>query len=429
MTPTARLAAPPLDPARIRADFPLLAREVNGRPLVYLDSAATSQKPRHVIAALDDFYQRCNSNVHRGIHTLAQEATDAYEGARAKVARFVNAPETSCVVFTRNCTEAVNLVAYSWARRTLGPGDEILVTQMEHHSNLVPWQMAAADSGAALRHIPVTGAGELDLTALDSLLTPRTRLVALTGLSNVLGTRVDLAPVVSAARAAGALVLVDGAQLVPHGPVDFQAIGADFLAFSGHKMLGPTGVGVLVARPDLLDRMHPFLGGGEMIVDVTLERADWKEPPWKFEAGTPPIAEAVALGAAVDYLVSIGMHAVREHERELARRAVPALESVEGLILYGPRDPDRRGAVFSFNVGDGVGGIIHPHDVGTVLDAEGIAVRAGHHCAKPLMRRFNVPAMCRASCYLYNTADDIDALIRAVERARDFFLGRVPRGL
>jgi cysteine desulfurase/selenocysteine lyase len=412
-----------LDARAVRADFPVLDRTVNGKPLVYLDSAATSQKPRQVIDAMTDYYERYNANVHRGIHALAEEATAAYEEARAKVARFVNAPEPECAVFTKNCTEAVNLVAYAWARRRFGPGDVIVCTQMEHHSNLVPWQLAAADCGATLRYIPVTDDGELDLSGLGELIDSRTKLVAVTAMSNVLGTLVDVARIADAAHRAGALILVDGAQLVPHAPADFEAMDADFLVFSGHKMLGPTGIGVLVSRRGLLEEMDPFLGGGEMIRDVTLEGAKWNDIPWKFEAGTPPVAEAIGLGAAVDYLSEIGMDAVREHEIELVRYGLKTLDTIDGIILYGPRDPERRGAALSFNVSDGRGDIIHPHDMGTMLDQEGVAIRAGHHCAKPLMRRYDVAATCRASCYIYNTESEIDVLVEAIEKAKTFFMG------
>jgi cysteine desulfurase/selenocysteine lyase len=418
-------AAPALDVGRIRRDFPALQRRVNGRPLVYLDSAATSQKPAHVIEAVEDYYRRYNANVHRGIHALSQEATEAYENARVKVARFVNAPDPACVVFTKNCTEAVNLVAYAWARQELGPEDEILLTEMEHHSNLVPWQLAARDCGASLRFIPVTDNGELELDQLDSLATRRTKLVSVTGMSNVLGTYTDLARIMAVAHSVGALVLVDGAQLVPHAPVDFEALGVDFLAFSGHKMLGPTGIGVLVARREILEEMDPFLGGGEMISDVRLDGSTWNDVPWKFEAGTPPIGEAIGLGAAVDYLDQVGMDLAREHEQELVRFALESLESVKGLKLYGPAESKRRGATFSFNIHLPNGSLIHPHDVGTLVDAEGVAIRAGHHCAKPLMRRFGVSAMCRASCYLYNSRGDIEALVAAIEKARRFFAGEV----
>lgn len=412
-----------LDAAGIRRDFPILSRKVNERDLVYLDSAATSQKPRQVIEAMSRFYERHNANPHRGVHLLAGETTAAYEEARDRTAAFVNAPGSNSVVFTGNCTGAINLVAHSWARRNLKPGDEILTTVMEHHSNLVPWQMAARDTGAKVRYIPVSDSGELDLESLSELVNPRTRLLAFSGMSNVLGTINDPAPLVEAASRVGAVTLLDGAQLVPHAPVDFQALGVDFLAFSGHKMLGPTGIGVLVAKPALLDGMEPFMGGGGMILDVTLDGSKWIEPPWRFEAGTPPTAEAVGLAAAIGYLDALGMDKVREREKELVRYALDAFENLDDFRLFGPHDPERRGAVFSFSVGDGRGGIIHPHDVGSYLDHLGIAIRAGHHCCKPLMKRFNSVAMCRASCHVYNTEQEIDSLVDAVRKVRKFFAG------
>lgn len=411
-----------LDEARVRADFPVLSRPVHGKPLVYLDSSATSQKPRQVIEAMADYYERYNSNVHRGIHTLAEEATAAYEDARASVFRFVNAPDDASCVFTKNATEAINLVAYSWVRRRLGPGDEILLTEMEHHSNLVPWQMAAADCGATIRYLGVTDEGYLDLSRLDSL-SPKTKLVAVTAMSNVLGTIPDLSRITAAARSVGAVVLVDGAQFVPHAPCDFESLDADFLAFSGHKMLGPTGVGVLVARTALLDEMPPFLGGGEMILDVTLQGPTFNEVPYKFEAGTMMIAEAIGLRVAVEYLSNLGMDNVRAHEMSIVRYGLKALSSTEGVVVYGPQDAEHRGAALSFNVFDDRGELIHPHDMGTLLDQHGIAIRAGHHCAKPLMRRYDVPAMCRASAYIYTTETEIDSLISGIEATRRFFMG------
>ena len=413
-----------LDVARVREDFPILDREVHGHRLVYLDGAATSQKPRQVVDTMTEFYERTNSAVHRSVHQLGEESTALYEAAREKVARFVNAPDVRGVVFTRGTTEATNLVAYAWVRRRLKPGDEILGSVMEHHSNLVPWQMAAKDTGATTRYLPITDAGELDLDDLDRLLTSKTKLVAITGMSNVLGTINDLRPIVDAAHRVGALVLVDGAQLVPHSAVDFQALGIDFLAFSSHKMLGPTGVGALIARPELLEDMEPFLGGGEMIRDVSLEGSTWNDIAYKFEAGTMMVAEVIGFGAAIDYLDGIGMDAVREHEIQLAQYGVKALADAPSVRLYGPTDPEHRGSTFSFNVFDGPpdeGELIHPHDVATILDGEGVAVRAGHHCAKPLMKRYDVPATNRASCYVYNSEADIDSLVESIEKARVFF--------
>jgi cysteine desulfurase/selenocysteine lyase len=392
---------------------------VHGKRLVYLDSAATSQKPRPVIDAMTRFYEQTNAGVHRSVHTLGEESTAAYEAAREKVAAFVNADPRG-VVFTRGTTESTNLVAYAWARRRLKAGDEILTTMMEHHSNIVPWHMTAADTGAKVRFLPITDAGELEYARLGEFITDKTKLVCVTGMSNVLGTINDLAPVIDAAHAVGALVLVDGAQLVPHAPVDFKAMGADFLAFSSHKMLGPTGVGALVARPELLEEMDPFLGGGEMIRDVTVEGATWNDVPWKFEGGTMMVAETVGLAAAIDYLTELGMDNVRAHEIQLVRYGLKALSDAPGVVIYGPTDPERRGSTLSFNVFES-DELVHPHDVATIIDGEGVAVRAGHHCAKPLMRRYDVAAMNRASCYVYTTEADIDALVESVEKARVFF--------
>jgi cysteine desulfurase / selenocysteine lyase len=409
-----------LDVASVRKDFPILDRRVHGKKLVYLDSAATSQKPRQVINAMSEFYEKTNAGVHRSVHQLGEESTAAYEAAREKVAAFVKAPDVRGVVFTRGTTESTNLVAYAWARRVLKPGDEILSTVMEHHSNIVPWHMTASDTGAVVRFLPITEAGELQYDKLDEFIGPKTKLVCVTGMSNVLGTINDVRRVADAAHAVGALVLLDGAQLVPHSPVDFAALGCDFLAFSSHKMLGPTGVGCLIARPELLEEMHPFLGGGEMIRDVSLEGATWNDVPWKFEGGTMMVGEAIGLGAAIDYLSELGMDDVRAHEIQLARYGLKALSDAPGVRLYGLLDPERRGSTFSFNIFDG-DELIHPHDVATILDGEGIAVRAGHHCARPLMRFYDVPATNRASCYVYNSEDDIDALVESIDKAKVFF--------
>jgi len=406
------------DVEAIRKDFPILDREVHGRPLVYLDSAATSQKPRAVIDAIAHYYERSNANVHRGVHFLAEEATEAYEEARRKVARFVGADPRG-VIFTKNATEAFNLLAYSYARCFLGPDDILLATEMEHHANLVPWQLVQPEAGYELRHIPVTPGGELDLTTFDEIVaTGRVKLLTVTAMSNVVGTVNPVRELADRVRAANAdaVVVVDGAQSVPHLPTDVGALGADFLCFSGHKMLGPTGIGVLVGRLDLLERMPPFLGGGEMIANVTLDGVTFNEVPYKFEAGTPPIAEAVGLGAAVDYLSALGMDAVREHERSLLAQVLPTLEALEGVTVHGPRDPARRGAAVSFSIAG-----IHPHDVGTIMDREGVAVRAGHHCAKPLVRLLGSTATTRASFYLYNGPDDIDALVDAISVTMRFF--------
>jgi cysteine desulfurase/selenocysteine lyase len=410
-------AQPALDPARLRADFPILGRELHGRRLVYLDSAATSQKPQAVLDAMDAYYRETNANVHRGVYELAAEATDRFEAARDAAAALVNHPREG-VVFTKNATEAVNLVAWAWGVRTLRPGDEVLVTEMEHHSNVVPWQIVAGITGARVRFAPVTPGGELDLERMRAMIGPRTRLVGVVHVSNVLGTINPVAEIAAMAHAEGALCLVDATQSVPHMPVDIAALGADLVAFTGHKMCGPTGIGVLCARPALLESWEPFLGGGEMISDVTTECSTWAEIPWKFEAGTPPIAEAVGLGAAVGYLQGIGLDRVRAHEREMAQALLDGLSELEGIRIFGPTDPDRRGAAVSFALPD-----LHPHDIAQFLDQEGVCVRAGHHCAKPLMRVLGVHATARASAYLYSGPDDVEALVAALRRARAYFGG------
>jgi cysteine desulfurase / selenocysteine lyase len=404
-----------VDPAAIRGDFPILDREVRGKPLVYLDSANTSQKPRQVLDAMADYYERHNANVHRAVHTLSEEATHLFEQARGKVARFVGAAERA-TVFTKNASEAINLVAYAWGLRNLREGDEILVTEMEHHSNLVPWQLVAAMTGARVRAVPVTGDHLLDLDALDNLLGGRTRMVAVSAMSNMLGTLNPVAAVAERAHAAGALVLADAAQAVPHAGARLDELGVDFLAFTGHKMLGPMGVGVLAAREEVLQGMEPFLGGGEMIRDVTIEGSTWNDIPWRFEAGTPNVAEAVGLGAAVDYLRALGMDRVRAAEADLTAYALKRLGEVQGLRVYGPAEVEHRGGVVSFTLGS-----IHPHDVAQVLDEEGIAVRAGHHCTMPLHRRLGVQATTRASFSVYSTADEVDALVAGLEKAARFF--------
>jgi cysteine desulfurase/selenocysteine lyase len=417
MTTTATTAssAPALDVARTRADFPILAREVNGKPLVYLDSAATSQKPEAVLAAMDAYYRRHNAAVHRGVHTLGEEATGLYEDARVTLARFVGASPRA-TVFTKNATEAINLVAYAWGLRTLREGDEILVTEMEHHANLVPWHLVARYTGARVRAIPLGDDYRLDLDTLDALLTDRTRMVAVAAMSNVLGTINPVAEIAARAHAAGALVLADGAQAVPHNGVTLDQLGVDFLAFTGHKMLGPTGIGVLAAREEVLERLQPFLGGGSMIADVRIDESTYADIPQRFEAGVPNIAEAVGLAAAADYLTALGMDRVVAHERRLLAYAMERLGEVDGLRLIGPASVEHRGCLLSFTLGD-----IHPHDVSQVLDAEGVAVRAGHHCAKPLMRRCGVQATTRASLYLYNTTDEVDALVDALGKAQALF--------
>jgi len=399
-----------------RADFPILDREVHpGVPLVYLDSAATSQKPSVVIDAMNDYYRRSNANVHRGIHQLAEEATALYEGARQKIARFIHAASTKEVIFTRNTTEAINLVAYSWGRVNIHAGDGIVLTEMEHHSNLVPWQMLAAERGAKIHIIPVTDGGELDLGPLDGILAQKPKLVCFTHMSNVLGTINPVRDIAAKAHAAGALVLVDGAQSVPHLPVDVQALGADFYAFSGHKMCGPTGIGVLWGRQSILEEMPPFLGGGDMIKRVYLREFKPNDLPHKFEAGTPAIAEAAGLGVAVDYLSGIGMAAVRAHEQQITAYALERLEEVPGLKVYGP-PAEKKGGVAAFSLAE-----VHPHDIAQVLDRDGIALRAGHHCAMPLHDRYQLPATARASFYLYNTSEDVDKLVAGLYKVKKLF--------
>jgi cysteine desulfurase/selenocysteine lyase len=404
-----------LDVGRIRKDFPILDRPAHGRPLVYLDSAATSQKPRQVIEAVARFYERHNANIHRGVYELAEEATAMYEEARAKLARFVGAPDPACIVFNRGTTESVNLVAHGWARKVLREGDEVLLSEVEHHSNIVPWQFAAAATGARLRYIPLGEDGTLDLSRLEDLVTERTRVVAVTGQSNVLGTLPPIRTLAEAAHAVGAVILVDGAQLVPHNRVDVVELDVDFLTISGHKMLGPTASGGLYGRLELLERMDPFLGGGEMIMEVYPDRSTFKDPPWKFEAGTMNIAQEVGLGAAVEYLEEIGMEAVREHEKELTAYALDRLRDL-GARVFGPTDVEVRGGAVSFWFRD-----IHPHDLAQVLDHEGVCIRAGHHCAQPLMRVLGVPATARASFYVYNLPSEVDALVAALEKAGEVF--------
>ncbi len=405
-----------LDPQLIKKDFPILDQLVHGRRLVYLDSAASSQKPTAVIEAMTRYYETTHANVHRGVYAIAEEATRLFEAGRASVARFIGAGDAGEVVFTKNVTEAINLVAYSWGRANLAPGDVVVLTEMEHHSNLVPWLQLRAERGIELRFLPVSDDGLLDLSGLDETL-DGAKLLGVTAVSNVLGTINPVRELADAAHGAGALILIDGAQQAPHLPTDVRAMDVDFFGLTGHKMLGPTGIGALWARAELLEAMPPFLGGGEMIRDVRLDGFTPNDVPWKFEAGTPPIAEVVGLAAAVDYLTAIGMSSVRQHERDLTAYALTTLrERYPDLVIHGTDDADRRGGVISFNYKD-----VHPHDLSQVLDESGVCVRAGHHCAKPLMRRFGVGATARASFSVYNERADVDALADALATADRLF--------
>ena len=417
-TAPAAATSEPLDVERLRADFPILAREVHGHPLAYLDSAATSQKPRQVLDSITEYYASCNANVHRGVHTLGNEATDAFESARTRVARFIDAPSEQGVVFLRNTTEAINLVASSYARELLAPGDRIVLTETEHHSNLVPWQLAAERAGLELAFIRVLDDGRLDMEQAEELCGGPTRLVSVSHQSNVLGTINDVHRLGALVHANGGLIFVDAAQSVPHMPVSVRELDCDFLAFSGHKMCAPMGAGVLWARPELLERMPPFLGGGSMIRRVQLERSSWNSVPHKFEAGTPDVASAVGLAAACNYLDGIGLERIHAHEVSLVRHLLDGLAGVEGVDVHGPRTSGDRGGAVSFNLRG-----VHPHDVGTILDREGIAVRAGHHCCQPLMRRLGVPATARASVYLYTTHAEIDRLLTGLLEVQRVFAG------
>ena len=407
-----------LDVVTLKKDFPILKRLVNGKRLVYLDSASSSQKPQSVLDAMEQYYETTHANVHRGQYAIAVEATERFEGARTKLQRFIGAGSTQEIVFAKNVTEAINLVVHTWGRTNLGPGDAVLLTHMEHHANIVPWQILQQQLGFEIRWLPLTDDYQLDLTELDRLL-DGVKLVGVTAMSNVLGTLNPIRRIADAAHDRGALILVDAAQYVPHLVTDVAALGADFLGFTGHKMLGPTGIGVLWGRAELLDAMPPFLGGGEMIRDVRVDGFEPTDLPWKFEAGTPPIAEAIGLGAAVDYLEAVGMPGIRAHEIALTRYALDALKARYGddITLYGPADPEHRGGVISFSFKG-----IHPHDLSQVLDQSGVCVRAGHHCAKPLMRCLNVGATARASLYLYNDERDVDALVDALANAESLFL-------
>ncbi len=395
-----------------RPDFPILTRMINGSPLAYLDSAASSQKPRTVIEAMSQYYERNHANVHRSIHTLGEEATELYEAARDRVQRFIGAASREEIVLTRGTTDGLNLLADALCL-PLRPGDEVLITEMEHHSNIIPWQMAARRQRLTLTAVPITDEGLLDLDALDRLLTERTRVVAFTHVSNVLGTITPVAEIVRRAKRVGAITVVDGAQAAPHLPLDMSVLDCDFYLFSPHKMLGPTGIGVLYGRRDLLERLEPTRGGGEMIKEVWIERAQWNDLPWRFEPGTPPIAEAVGLTAAVEYLEKLGMERVTEHERALTRQALDGLAAIPGVTVYGPRNGVDRGAVVAFSVAS-----LHPHDVAALLDAEGIAVRAGHHCAMPLMRRLGIVGTSRASFSVFNSPDEVARLLSAVAALR-----------
>ncbi|MGY4689054.1 cysteine desulfurase [Salibacterium sp. K-3] len=402
-----------MDVKEIREQFPILHQEVNGSPLVYLDSAATSQKPNKVIEAVEDYYRRYNSNVHRGVHTLGSLATDGYEGAREKVRSFIHAPSTREIIFTRGTTTAINTVAYSYGRTALQEGDEIVLTPMEHHSNIIPWQQAAKATGASLKYVPMQEDGTLSLEDVRRTITSNTKIVAVTHVSNVLGTINPIKEITQIAHQHDAVTVVDGAQSVPHMKVDVQELDCDFFAFSGHKMGGPTGIGVLYGKKRLLEKMEPVEFGGEMIDFVDLYDSTWKEIPWKFEGGTPIIAGAIGLGAAIDFLEDIGMGNIEAHEAELAQYALDNLKKVDGIHMYGP---EKRAALVTFNVDE-----VHPHDAATVLDAEGIAVRAGHHCAQPLMKWLDVVATARASFYIYNTKEDIDALTEGLIKTKEYF--------
>lgn len=407
-----------LDVSKIREDFPVLSKKVyDDRPLVWLDSAATSQKPRQVIQALVDYYEGYNANVHRGVHALSMESTERYEAARQKVADFVNAESAECLIWTRNTTEGINLVANTWGEDNIAAGDEIVVTAMEHHSNLVPWQQLARRKSAKVRILPLAEDHTLDMDAADAIIGQRTRLLAMSHASNAVGTINPVKRLAVMARAVGAAVLVDGAQSVPHMPVDAQDIDCDFLAFSGHKMLGPTGIGGLYVKRDVLERMNPFLTGGEMVLAVSYEKASWNDLPMRFEAGTPNIADAIALGAAVDYLQALGMDNVRKHEIDLTAYALNAFKELEEeLDVYGPKDVHMRGGIVSFHHPD-----VHPHDLGTVLDRRGVAIRTGHHCAMPMVQSLGVAATARASMYIYNTEAEIDLLVDALKEALRYF--------
>lgn len=400
----------------IRKHFPVLNQEINGHPLVYLDSAATSQKPQQVIDAIRNYYEHDNSNVHRGVHTLGNRATEGYEGARDKVRTFINATSREEIIFTRGTTTSLNIVAQSYGRANVGEGDEIVITHMEHHSNIIPWQQLAKEKGATLKYIDLEADGTLSLEKAREVITEKTKIVAIMHVSNVLGTMNPIQEITEIAHANGAVMVVDGAQAAPHMKVDVQKLDCDFYAFSGHKMGGPTGIGVLYGKKELLEQMEPVEFGGEMIDFVGLYESTWKELPWKFEGGTPIIAGAIGLGAAIDYLEEIGLDHIERHEHELAAYAMKRMSEVEGLTIYGPLDPEKRAGLVTFNLND-----VHPHDLATVLDMHGIAVRAGHHCAQPLMKWLDVSATARASFYIYNTEEDVDRLVDGLRIAKEYF--------
>ena len=402
------------DAERVRADFPVLQQQVNGRPLVYLDNGATSQKPQAVIDELVRYYSTENANVHRGVHTLSQNATEDYEGARTKVKRLLNAADDHEIVFTRGTTDSINMVAQSFGKQNLGPGDEVIVSNMEHHSNIVPWQMLREEKGVVLRVVPIDESGDLLMDEYERMLSPRTKLVSITHVSNALGTILPVEQIIGMAHAQGIPVMLDGAQAVPHMAVDMQKLDCDFYVFSGHKLFGPTGIGVLYGKAELLETMPPVQGGGDMIKSVTFERTIYNDLPYKFEAGTPNIAGAIGLGAAIDYVQSVGYDSFATHEGELLEYGTKALETIEGLRIIGTSP--RKAGILSFVMEN-----VHPHDIGTILDAEGVAVRTGHHCAQPVMQRFQIPATVRASMAMYNTREDIDALVRAIDRVIEVF--------
>ena len=403
---------------QIRNDFPILSRKINGHQLVYLDNAATTHKPRSVINSLVDFYENHNSNVHRGVHTLSMEATDKFEEAREKISKFINSHTSQSIIWTRNASESLNIISYSWGNKNIGEGDEILLSPMEHHSNLIPWQELARTKGAKIKFLSLNIDGTLDLSNIDELITQKTKLVSIVHVSNALGTINPVKELCEKAHQVGALFVLDGAQSVPHMSVDVQDIGCDFFVFSGHKMMGPTGIGVLYGKMEILEEMDPVFTGGEMVLEVTYEKASWADIPMRFEAGTPNIADSIALGTAVDYLQNIGMENIHDYEKNITSYALKKFNTLEseGVTLFGPKSSDQKGAVFSFHIPN-----IHPHDLGTILDGMGIAVRTGHHCAMPLIKSLGVSATARASFYVYNTIEEVDTLIDGIKSAIRYF--------